>query len=83
MVWQQIGTLLTLYVRGARQQWVDLTREELHSTHRQLEQLIDCVCNRHSVARITVEHEIYDGLQRIGARNASSGANAYREDRRL
>jgi hypothetical protein len=68
MRWQQIRRQITLYFRSSRRRRIYLSREDLNSTHLQLERMIDYVCNRHSVARVRAEQEIYDGLQRVAAR---------------
>jgi hypothetical protein len=83
MQWQQIGRQVARYIRRTKQRWLDLRSEELNNTQRQLEHIIDSVCNRYSVARITVEHEIYDGLERMGTRSSPIARNRYREGMNL
>jgi hypothetical protein len=72
MRWRQIRKQIQLYFRDARRRRITPSRKDLNSTHMQLERMIDYVCNRHSVARIRVEQEIYDGLQRVGARTSDT-----------
>jgi hypothetical protein len=52
---------------------------DISSVRRQLERIVDCVCDRHDVPRHTAELEIYKGLLRLTAGN-SCAASSRRAD---
>ena len=74
---QQIGKHWSGYVEEAVRFWLGLAEDDISNAVLQLERIVDCVCDRHGVARNTAEHEIYRGLLRLTAK-ASSAANSPR-----
>ncbi|MGO9931847.1 MAG: hypothetical protein ACLPV8_08540 [Steroidobacteraceae bacterium] len=67
---QQIGKRCSGYIQEAVRFWLGLAEDDISSARWQLERIVDCVCDRHGVARNTAEQEIYKGLARLA--NASS-----------
>jgi hypothetical protein len=69
---QHVDGRWTRFAYTVRRIWLDIIGEDLRSTHRQLDRMIDGVCDRYSVARISVEQEIYNGLQLLTHANPSA-----------
>jgi len=72
---QQFAKHWNRFIQRAVRYWLDLSGEDVSESRRQLERMVDCVCDLHGVARNTAEQEIYNGLMRLTAVKASAGAN--------
>jgi hypothetical protein len=81
MHWRQIGKHWSQAIQNAMRYWLDIGGGDMSNSRWQLERIVDCVCDRHGVARSTAELEIYKGLMRLTAENASPAATMRREKR--
>jgi len=77
---QQIAKHWNGFIHRAVRYWLDVAGEDISSSRRQLEHLVDCVCEIHGVARNTAEQEIYKGLMRLGSMTPLAGASLQREN---
>jgi hypothetical protein len=57
---RRIGKHWSEYLQDAARDWLSL--EDICKARMQLERIVDCVCDRHGVPRMTAELEIYKGL---------------------
>jgi len=79
MHWQLVAKYCSQTIQNAMRYWLDCAAGNMRDSRWQLERIVDCVCDRHGVARSTAELEIYRGLIHSMAANASMAANMGRE----
>lgn len=75
MARQQIRRHWGDYLREAVGFWLGLADDDVGNARRQMERIVDCVCDRHDVPRNVVELEIYEGLLRLTAAHSHAPSN--------
>ena len=77
MQWQKIAKLWNEDLPDDTRRWLEVAGGDMRNSRWQLERIVDCVCDRHGVARSTAELEIYKGLMRLTAGSSSAAPNLH------